>query len=397
MANIFSDDFNRADGGLGANWTTRHTGVWGIVSNRAACTTGSSVTIAHYNGSVSTADYTVQSIINCGTGNIGGICGRRIDYGANDSNYYRADIRNAANTLRLYKKVGATLTQLAQSGALTINDSTDYTLKLHMEGTTIKAFLDAAEILSVTDSDLSAAGDGGLVYGGTDTLIRWDDFTIDDLGGGAPTDQTITTKGRISALADKTQTSKGRISKAVDQTLAALARIAKVIDGTIDAKARLSKAADATVNAVGRLSKAADQTVASLARVSKAADQTLTALANIIVSGLTDKTITALANIRNTADRVLTAAARLAKTLDQAIASKARLARLADQSITGLGRLLKTVDQTIGSKASISDGSTPTHPDAFRVQLPTNPIGKIVMNSGIPKIQSYSRTGKVVK
>ena len=55
-----------------------------------------------------------------------------------------------------------------------------------MNGTTIKEFIDGSDILSATNSALSAAGDGGLMLSTGDDDQFWDDFLSED-GSGAAT------------------------------------------------------------------------------------------------------------------------------------------------------------------------------------------------------------------
>jgi len=186
-ATLFSDDFNRADADLlGGNWVERGDGSFDvdIVTNRAELISAASNEGFVYNTTaLGTADYTVQSVVNfpAGAGHRG-VAGRRVNSSANDSDGYAAFIVEADDTIYLYKRVSGTWTQLG-SFAVTILAATDYTVKLSMQGTTIKQFLNGVERISVTDSALSAAGDAALVTGGAGVLgARWDDFLVEDFG-----------------------------------------------------------------------------------------------------------------------------------------------------------------------------------------------------------------------
>lgn len=68
--------------------------------------------------------------------------------------------------------------------SITLN--TWYTIKLRVSGTTITCYLDSTVVTSVTNSDLSAAGRGGIYFEriGTAAAIDVDWFEIDDLSVG---------------------------------------------------------------------------------------------------------------------------------------------------------------------------------------------------------------------
>ena len=75
--------------------------------------------------------------------------------------------------------------------AETINFDTFYAVKVDMNGTTIKEFIDGSEILSATSSTLSAAGDGGLMLSVGDDDRYWDDFLSEDDSAGGATIPTL--------------------------------------------------------------------------------------------------------------------------------------------------------------------------------------------------------------
>jgi hypothetical protein len=96
---------------------------------------------------------------------------------------------------QLYKKVAGTWSTLGGSFAVA-NGSV---VKLSVNGSAIKVYDDGAEAVSVTDSDISAAGKAGIAHGGgTELAISTDDvrafsmidnFSVNDLGGGGATGQ----------------------------------------------------------------------------------------------------------------------------------------------------------------------------------------------------------------
>lgn len=81
----------------------------------------------------------------------------------------------------LQKLVGNARTSLANSTYSMAYGDTN-TFKLTASGTTIKAFLNGAEIASVTDSSVSAAGDAGIYHhSGSGTGIDWMDYESSNL------------------------------------------------------------------------------------------------------------------------------------------------------------------------------------------------------------------------
>jgi hypothetical protein len=190
-ATLFSDNFNRADNDLlGGNWVERGVSVdFDIVTNRVELITAPDAAthgVAYNTTTLGTADYTVRAIVNSSSGNnYHGVCGRRVNSGSTDSDSYSAFIKEDVDSIYLFKRVSGTWTQIG-SYAITITAGVDYTVKLSMQGTTIKMFLDGVERISVTDSSLSAAGDACIdAGGGGATGTRWDDFLVEDFGANA--------------------------------------------------------------------------------------------------------------------------------------------------------------------------------------------------------------------
>lgn len=201
MANLFFDDFNRADSAsLGASWTER-VGSWDILSNQMRYETGSTDFDVAHTAAYATADYTVEVKITA-TGSVNGHrgpCGRRVNFSTTDSNCYMALLTSAGADLDLYKRVSATFTKLADASEAYTTSSQE-TIKLEMNGTTIKQYANGVEKSSVTDSALSAAGDAGCLCGGSILDQDFDNFSVDDLAAaaGQPTSKRF---GGITGMA----------------------------------------------------------------------------------------------------------------------------------------------------------------------------------------------------
>ena len=194
MATIFSDNFNRTDSdSLGADWTERGAD-FDIVSNEVKIpnvgNSGAGYSTVYDSGhTYSSADYSVQAktkMVTGGGGGYLGVVGRRVNYSTDDSDGYFASIRPSSGRVRLWSRVSGVATSIATTDAETILFDTFYTVKVDMNGTTIKEFINGSENLSATNSAPSAAGDGGLMLSSGDDDQFWDDFLSED-GSGAAT------------------------------------------------------------------------------------------------------------------------------------------------------------------------------------------------------------------
>jgi len=193
VATLFSDDFNRTTG-LGANWAERgQTGIWAINTNRLeAPGSAQEDVLYHATAAYGTADYTVSAAITSGVGIFTGLIGRRVHFGSTDSNgYILFVVGGNPGNVYIYKRVSGAYTQLG-GAAMTIAYNI---VKLSMQGSTIKAFVDGVEKVSIVDTTFTAAGDAGCNAYGSGSLIWWDDFLVEDF-----TTQSADTRGIIEPL-----------------------------------------------------------------------------------------------------------------------------------------------------------------------------------------------------
>jgi hypothetical protein len=188
---VVSDDFTNSDTTAlathNANWVQHpasgvNAQIW---ENRVRPNNNPFNLCLHYRSETPpSADYSVQATVRWGdyTSTIIGLAGR-IDTSA--ETLYLAQY-NQGN-YRIYKSVAGTQTELAGPTAGPTAGDTDVTLKLEMIGTAIKLYSNSVEILSATDSSISAVGKGGIwafpLSGPASE--RWDDFVITNLGAGA--------------------------------------------------------------------------------------------------------------------------------------------------------------------------------------------------------------------
>lgn len=102
----------------------------------------------------------------------------------------RLVLSSGSNNAQLYKKVSGTWSTLGS--VVTIADGS--VVLLSVNGSAIKVYDDAVEVISVTDTDISAAGKAGLAHGGGAELVAstddtratamLDTFSVNDLGAG---------------------------------------------------------------------------------------------------------------------------------------------------------------------------------------------------------------------
>lgn len=179
MAVVFSDDFNRANNDtVGNGWTERGSD-FDISSNTLVTSNTNQADTCHHASGASGADYDVQAVMQVSPGSIGGVVGRRVNFGGGtDSDFWAAYI--GAGNSYLYKRISGGYTNV-DIFARTINNGTNYTVKLTMSGNTVKGFTDGVEENSYTEAVLTAAGDCGV--GNYASL--WDDFQVEEAGGAA--------------------------------------------------------------------------------------------------------------------------------------------------------------------------------------------------------------------
>lgn len=180
MATI-SDNFNRSNESLDAGPWDEVVGNWEVNSNAARAATFTTDGFARHTSDLASSDQEAQvswTPSSTSASRIGGVCCRA--NAANSNNYgFRIASSGAWN---LHKRVSGTITNLA-TGSTT--GGVPYTLKISASGTTIKAFIDGAEVASVTDSDIASGTRCGILYGSSTINAQTvDDFVASDLGGG---------------------------------------------------------------------------------------------------------------------------------------------------------------------------------------------------------------------
>ena len=158
----------------------------------------------------------------------------------------RLVLSSGGSNAQLYKKVSGTWSTLGS--AVTIADGS--VVKLSVNGSAIKVYDDGAEVVSVTDSDISAAGKAGLAHGGGAELVTSTDdtratnmvdaFSVTDLGAGGTTYNESPSGGLTPSGAPTKQTATAKAGS-VTPAGALIRTAAKVLAGATTPTGALSK------------------------------------------------------------------------------------------------------------------------------------------------------------
>ncbi len=154
---MVADTFNRADGGLGANWTTDVGTAPTIVTNAAKGNSGG-YSSAHWSANTFAAAQSAQVV-----------------RGAN--HYSGPAVRCSANNFywfhsasEVHRMVAGTVTSLGVIGASVAGD----TMKLSISGSTLEVFVNGVSQGTLTDASLASGSVGIGFYGTTGTQDNWE-------------------------------------------------------------------------------------------------------------------------------------------------------------------------------------------------------------------------------
>lgn len=173
----YTDNFNRADGALGANWTVV-SGTAAVLSNQ--CRITASDTICRYASDLSSDDMYSQHVIAAYSDNryVPGPLTRMS--AAASTTYYLGRQRTDVDTVDLYKRITGTFTLIASTTAAP--PSLPFTHQCSVDGSSLSVDVNAVEKLSSSDTAITGALRAGMratifIAGSVDT----DDFECADL------------------------------------------------------------------------------------------------------------------------------------------------------------------------------------------------------------------------
>lgn len=262
---------------------TRFSGDTGtvVISDNNACRPGSTASSVYYYYDTdipSSADYDVQidfAFKSNGKTQRFGIIGR----GATDAKtFYLARINfvafAATANLQLFKAVAGTFTQLGSNYSFSVTASTTGVIKLSMSGSTIKAFLDGVERISVTDTAITASGRAGIYNTADDAITNTTGFHFDNLNG------TFASAGGITATLAATEANDTLVSAAA-LPITATAASTEANDTLVSAASLAISATLSLTEANDTLTSAASLPI-SATLASTEADDTLVSEADLV-------------------------------------------------------------------------------------------------------------------
>jgi hypothetical protein len=365
----FTDDFNRADGSPGANWT-QVSGTWTIVSNQLSSGNAGGTIILRATGAMATNDHSAQITIAATAAVSHGVWCR------GNSNISQGYLwRNDGTSWNLFSVVGGSFTSIGSYAAAAVAGDI---AKIQAVGSTIKGFVNGVQRVSVTDTAVATGTSVGLRAESTN-LLRFDDFTAADVATGTTGDAALSGTATLSA--------SGLRATAGSSTLAATATLSTTGLRATAGDTALTSTASLTADGIRATSGTTGlATTATLTAQGQAAYNTaaaLTATATLTAAGFTSTaptlgdatlsatgTLTAAGTRATIAGTALNAAATLTAAGTTAAAGHATLA--ATVTLTASGTTLGThddIDITVGAPYTPWSAGPPYVP-TWTVQTP---------------------------
>jgi len=191
FATSLSDNFNRANGGLGSNWTTvAGTAAPQIVGSVVTVGTASALNSAYWSANTFGGDQFAQaSLPNSSSTQYGpGIAVR-----LSSSRGYFLWYGNSSSTVSLWRMDSSTSwTQLGQSAALTVTPSTDV-WKITAVGSTISGYQNGNLVVQAADASIASGSPGVWLYYASNQIANWS-------GGDVAPPPTYTIGGSVAGL-----------------------------------------------------------------------------------------------------------------------------------------------------------------------------------------------------
>jgi hypothetical protein len=159
--NIVSDNFNRANGGLGSNWETVGAGpALEIASNFViAPSTNAEARVSLWNGSFEDDQWAEAFIdFQAATGSLGL---EVRDDGTGTTSYFFQWAADDGGTINIYKNIAGSFTVLDEVTGVGTGEAY---IRLEAIGTSIKVYADGVEVMSATDSDITSGRPGIWIY-----------------------------------------------------------------------------------------------------------------------------------------------------------------------------------------------------------------------------------------
>jgi len=187
VSTLFSDNFNRADGGLGANYTDLIAGM-AISSNQVAGIAGDAAT--YYSGGTPGANCWAQIKFATKTAG-GGNLGIRLNTGTFDTYFFSA-LTGSASISRQDAGVPTVL------GSTFTTPANGTLVRIEMRSSTISVYYD--DVLQTTRTDATYSSAGHTFFSCNGSAHRYDDFAT----GSLPTISSATPSGTLTTTSTAT-------------------------------------------------------------------------------------------------------------------------------------------------------------------------------------------------
>jgi hypothetical protein len=181
-----SDDFDRADGGLGSNWTTVAGTAAPVISGGAVVAgVAGELNSAYWSADAFGGDQFAQASLPASSG---GNFGPGIAVRLSGSTGYVLWYGNSPGTVSIWRMDAAgSWAQLGQSGSLSVSPSSDV-WRIEAVGSTISGYQNGNLVVQVTDSTYSSGSPGVWLYYSGNQIAAWSGGDVPaggDNGGGS--------------------------------------------------------------------------------------------------------------------------------------------------------------------------------------------------------------------
>ncbi|HKX30076.1 MAG TPA: fibronectin type III domain-containing protein [Blastocatellia bacterium] len=195
---LFSDNF---EDGNATGWT-KSGGTWAVVTDGSLVyrQSGTSADSRARAGSTAWTNYSVQARVKPLAFNGADRYVALLARAQNSNHFYYLGLQNG-NRLVLAKRDGGTSTTLA-SGTISVAAGTFYTLRIDVDGSSLRGYVNGGLQLTATDGDFAAGAIGGATFFSS---AAFDDFVVTPLPGGTPQPPAAPTG--LSAAAGNAQVS----------------------------------------------------------------------------------------------------------------------------------------------------------------------------------------------
>jgi hypothetical protein len=177
---LFTDLQDNFEDGNDTNpaWSKTN-GTWSVITDASgnkvynqANTSGEALASV---GSKAWTDYTVEAKVKVAVEGVypalSGIIGRYTDR----NNFYWLQVDTAGNAVDLKKKVAGAMTTVQHVSGVKLNTNQWYTIRLQMQGSSIKGYIDGVERINVSDTSFTAGSAGLRMF---NDAAGFDDFTV---------------------------------------------------------------------------------------------------------------------------------------------------------------------------------------------------------------------------